>query len=523
MRATSAVRSSPVFRETVTLRAGLRAGGTEPRGSRGSRGGDRRAYLFGVGSGLIRPSGWTSVAGDSPDQLSDEEALVRWRDGVLAVCAAETPPGAGDGVLLLVLAVLGVLAGKTGARPADRRFWAEVEEEAYVVAAEYGVPGKDVTRARRQYDTPRWRGGGSPGLIELLAYFGLVRGDLKSPRRTDLGRAARDLLPDGLPRAADPDLDPADLLALAAPYSCGDTADQDTMNRIAAEWLLARSGKDAARELLAAADGLPATARLAARSLAREYPEPGGDRGLVDYLAAFLEADGADEVVTTIWRALPAETLEEGVALVAETGHPDADTVVAAVREFLASGAPRAIDQVLRLRITLLDTAEETWREMLIPATATLSDVHETAMILFGRTAGGRYVMDDDSPYWFGVGDRRYGAENGLGGGRVGLWKALDPGQIRIGSALGRTGSISYVHDPDACWNHEISLAETLSREDSMQYPVCVGFAGGNPPQLPGPGLQPEPFDPDAVNRELAEYRNQRSEISAALGEPDHW
>ena len=514
-RVASAIRSCEVFREAVKLAAWLGADGpalTAPWIEK------RRAYPFGIGSGIIRASGWTTVAGADVAGLSDEERLTRWRAGVRTACAAETPWGADDGVLLLVLAVLEVLAEKTGARAADRDFWTAVDETVRGAAAWYGLPAANPIRARRQYDTPRWRGGGSPGLIELLKYFGMVSGDLRRPRLTDLGRLARDLLAGDLPVAADPELPAADLLELVAPLSCGETDDLDTMNRITAAWIRARDRADARREILAAASAMPASARLAAARIARRlgHPEPDPDDrlGLVEYLAAYLERGDVDEVLTTVWGALPAETVEDGLGLVAATGHPDADAIVSAVREFIASGAPRGIDRVLRLRVTLLDAVEETWREVVIPATATLLEVHHTAMILFGR-ADGSPVMDE-SPFWFTAGDQRYGDTYG---GR----RALDAVQIRISPALSRSERVGYVHIPDAYWHHEITLEETLPRDPDERYPVCVAFAGGNPSRYPGLWRQTEPFDLGETSRRLAEYRDELSGVRAGLGESDHW
>ena len=56
-------------------------------------------------------------------------------------------------------------------------------------------------------------------------------------------------------------------------------------------------------------------------------------------------------------------------------GHPDADALAQAVTEFAASGAPRGIDQVAQLKVSLAGFRPAIWRRVLIPARRTLSDL----------------------------------------------------------------------------------------------------------------------------------------------------
>lgn len=519
----SAIRSCPLVREAVKLAGTLGTG--QPAGT--ARGREKnRAYPFGIGAGLIGVAGGTAaaVAGVDLAAMDDGELLGRWRAGVRAVCAAETPRNADDGVLLLVVSVLGVLAGKPGVRQADQDFWAGVDQAVAGVAARYGLPAGNVIRARGRYDAPGLRGGGSPGLIELLASFGMVCGDPGHPRITALGQLARDLLTDGMPVAADAKLPAVDLLTQVADLTYGQSADSRALDRIAAAWVIARDPRQAAHELLTAASGMPSADRLAAVHLVtrlgpaalpvwKEFADDavigpharqvlaggtpsGADRRwiLLEYLAADLARGDVDEVLTVMWRALPAQGAEDALGLVAATGHPDADCVVRAVRAFLASGAPRAIDRVLRLKVTLLGTGGSTWRSVLVPATATLAELRDTLGAVFGRS--GEYLMDE-TPCWFAVGDRRY-AEPGSP-----LRDTLADHQIRVSAALSQAERIGYTYDPDACWEHEITLEEALPRDSAQRYPVCVAFSGATPSGYPGLRGQTGPSDLDEANRRL--------------------
>ena len=52
--------------------------------------------------------------------------------------------------------------------------------------------------------------------------------------------------------------------------------------------------------------------------------------------------------------------------------------------EFAASGAPRSVDQVAQLKVALAHVRPPIWRRVLLPATATLGDLHEVIQVLFG-------------------------------------------------------------------------------------------------------------------------------------------
>jgi Plasmid pRiA4b ORF-3-like protein len=60
--------------------------------------------------------------------------------------------------------------------------------------------------------------------------------------------------------------------------------------------------------------------------------------------------------------------------------------------------------------------------------------------------------------------------------------------------------------DLGACWEHEITLEQTLPRERGQDYPVCVAYEGDSPVEYPGEDApdEPEPFHLAEVNRKLA-------------------
>ncbi len=486
-----------------------------------------RPWAFGAGAGLIRVAGGKAVAeaGLDMDAIGDAELLDRWLAGVRAVCAAETPRDADDGVLLLVITALAVLDGESivPGLPPDMTFWGIVDVSSRFTAKRYARPEENVDAARRQFYGARWDYG-LPGLGTLLAAFGMVTGDAADLRITELGRWARGRLPEGLPTAADPALPAAEMIAEAARFS-----DEESRHNVASDWLNGRKPTEAAREILTAAAAMTPSAR----ALAIQIAERIGDAALpvwremvsapcvgphaktvlwgsdqlddvpdadlhwlaVEQAAIAVDEGDLDEALTILWESLPGEDADACVASVPATGHPEADTVVKAVGDFIASGAPRSMDTVVQLKVTLAGYRPAIWRSVQLPAIATLETLHYAIQALFG--------WDGDHLYAFTVGKQSYS------GVFCHLEETGYDHEIRIAAALSAAKTIGYVYDLGAYWEHEITLEKKLPLDPEQAYPVCVAFAGDSPIEYPaedyGDGPEePEPFDLDEVNRRLA-------------------
>src|ERR1035441_1166945 len=259
-------------------------------------------------------------------------------------------------------------------------------------------------------------------------------------------------------------------------------------------------------------------------------PEPGDadwEWLAVEAAAAALEEKGPDEALSRVWEAWPDAVLDDRLAAMRATGHPDAGPLARAVAEFAASGAPRSIDQVAQLTVSLAGFGPPIWRRVLLPATATLGDLHEVIQVLFG--------WDGDHLHVFTIGKKRYGDSFGNLEGtgdeeavRVGgkdrplhvftsgkkrygdsfgnLEGTGDEEAVRVGDAVAAGGRIAYTYDLGACWEHEITLGTTIPREHSQEYPVCVAFRGDSPVEYwnEEEPEEPRPFGLNEVNRRLA-------------------
>ena len=479
-----------------------------------------RPWCVAVAAGLLQvDDGWVTAGpaleGWPPD---DADLLAGWLAGLRAVCAAESYPQDEDSVRLLALALLTVL-NEDGA-PVTGGLWQPVFEALQVLCDRYDKWVSGASGAVGRYGDA-WSDQPLAGLVALLAGFGAVAGTARKPAITSLGRWAAGHLAAGLADPADPGLPAGEMIAEAAGFG-----DEEQQDHVARAWLAGRQPARAAREIVAAAedmsplrrsvavrlvealgdDALPAWRKAAsarcvgpfARAVLAAWddgPDPGDadeDWLGVEGAAAALEDKGPDEALSRVWESMPGSDLDDRLAAVRATGHPDADALARAVAEFAASGAPRSIDQVARLKVSLANFRPPIWRRVLLPATATLGDLHVVIQVLFG--------WDGDHLHVFEVGKKQYSDPF------VNLEETGDEDAVRIRDAMVPSGSIAYTYDFGASWEHEITLEKTLRRDHSQDYPVCVAFRGDSPVEYwsEEEPEEPSPFGLNEVNRRLA-------------------
>ena len=469
--------------------------------------------LLQVGDGSVTAG--PALAGWPP---GDGDVLAGWLAGLRAVGAAESHPEDADSVRLLALALLTGLA-EGGARAGRRR--PPFSETVLALANRYDKPFSQLHTVTERYGR-EWGSEEPPaGLVELLDGFGAVIGDPGGPVITPLGRWAAGHLAEGLAGQADPGWPAGEMIAAAARFG-----DEEQQAFVARAWLSQRDPIRGAREILAAAEGMSPLQRCVAVELAdrlgddalpawrevvsaphvgpharawlasgEQGPEPGEAdwRWLaVEAAAASLEDMGPDEAFSRVWESMPGADLDERLAAVRATGHPDAEPLARAVADFAASGAPRSVDQVAQLKVSLSRFRPPIWRRVLLPATATLGDLHQVIQVLFG--------WDGDHLHLFDTGSKRYSDPF------TRLEETGNEETIRVRDAIAPGGTIAYTYDLGADWEHEIRLEKTVPRDDSQPYPVCVAFKGDSPVEYwdEEEAEKPAPFVMKEVNRRLA-------------------
>ena len=480
-----------------------------------------RPWCTAVATGLLRVGGGWVTGGPALQGWppGDADLLAGWLEALRKVCAAESYPQDEDSVRLLALALLTVLGEPR--MPVTDGLWLPVVTAVRVLCDRYDKEfWGPLHAADRYYDLET----GTPlaGLVALLAGFGAVAGDPGKPAITPLGRWAAGHLAAGLPGLADPGMPVGVMIAEVARFS-----DEEQQDHVAWGWLAGREPAQAAREILTAAeemsprlrgvavrvaetldqDALPAWREMAAAPNVGPHARAvlaGWEQGpelsdadwawlAVEEAAAALEDKGPDEALSRVWENMPGADLDARLAAVRATGHPDADALAQAVAEFAGSGAPRSIDQVAELKVSLSGARPPVWRRVRLPVTATLGDLHDAIQVLFG--------WDGDHLHVFQAGKKQYSDP------LMDLDETGDEGAVRLPDAMARgAGTIEYTYDLGACWEHEITLEQTLPRNPGQDYPICVAYKGDSPVEYwsEEDPEEPEPFNLAEVNRKLA-------------------
>src|SRR5262249_27112762 len=160
-------------------------------------------------------------------------------------------------------------------------------------------------------------------------------------------------------------------------------------------------GLRAGRELTAAPRvGPHARSVLAAWGQGPDPADADWDWLAVEAAAAALQDKGPDEALTRVWESMSGTDLDACLAEVRATGHPDAAELSRALTAFVASGAPRSIDQVADLKVSLAGSRPPIWRRVRLPVTSTLGDLHNVIQVLFG--------WDGDHLHVFQAGRKQY-------------------------------------------------------------------------------------------------------------------
>ena len=185
---------------------------------------------------------------------------------------------------------------------------------------------------------------------------------------------------------------------------------------------------------------------------------------------------------------------------------------------------------IYQIKVTLRGTSPPIWRRLLVPANATLEQLHDVLQAAMG--------WDDCHMHEFGAGQRRFGQLN------PDDWSDVeDERTARLFSILGRVGAKAlYTYDFGDTWEHTIVLEKRLPAEPNLAYPLCTGGRLACPPEdcggiggfydlleaigdpnhdqhkelldWPGEDYDPEVFSVDHVNRKLAYLQRRRGKAS---------
>jgi hypothetical protein len=471
-----------------------------------------RPWSVALDLGLVRADGGTVTAGPllatwPPENL---EVLAAWLHALLTVSGHETGSPWDDSPAVDILVFLTAVQEAADDVPLKDELIKQAAElaERVALAATVFWPEKRIANT-----------------TERLASFGAIGGG----EVTLLGRWAAERLRDKLAAPGAEELTAAELIADLA------DCDEDQREQDAWAWLNAQPDQEeAARQLLTAGASMEPRLRWIAADVVGLLQEdalpvwremtavpgmgphakftlfgvgagPKPDEGewlwmAVESAVVALANHGPDDAVTMLTDALSAEKLaaddlEHRLAMVRTSDHPSALSLAAAIADFVTSaGAGKlSVNQCLQLKVSLARWKPPIWRTVLIPATASLAELHLVIQVLYG--------WDGDHLHVFRVRGATYSDPV------FSLEETRDEYAMRVLAALDAGGGkITYEYDLGAGWIHEIALQQTVPREPGVDYPFCAEYSGESPVEYPDYDDEepPEPFDLEAVNQRLA-------------------
>ena len=133
--------------------------------------------------------------------------------------------------------------------------------------------------------------------------------------------------------------------------------------------------------------------------------------------------------------------------------------------------------EIYQIKVTLLRTDPPVWRRLLVPAEATLSQLHDVLQAAMG--------WHDDHLHEFRVGKTRFGPPHP---DPVGLFMGeppvIDECTVPLSSVLVRVGAKAiYTYDFGDEWEHGIVLEKRLLADPNLTYPLCTAGERACPPE----------------------------------------
>ncbi|MBV8539881.1 MAG: plasmid pRiA4b ORF-3 family protein [Pseudonocardiales bacterium] len=132
-------------------------------------------------------------------------------------------------------------------------------------------------------------------------------------------------------------------------------------------------------------------------------------------------------------------------------------------------GEPEPGDPVHQITVTLAEVTDPpVWRRLLIPATMSLSRLHEVIQTAMGWQNCHLHSFTD--------GNRTYGLPDPE-------LEFTDERSVRLGDLDLNRGAIRYSYDFGDDWEHEILIEALGAAEPGESYPRCIGGGGACPPE----------------------------------------
>jgi len=133
------------------------------------------------------------------------------------------------------------------------------------------------------------------------------------------------------------------------------------------------------------------------------------------------------------------------------------------------------IPTIVQLRITLIGIAPPIWRELLVPQSTTLADLHHIIQAAFGWL--------DYHLHEFEIGGLRFGDPNLVEDALEGDSSILPEADVRLCDFVRGALPFVYVYDFGDNWRHAVEIEGRALPDPGRKYPACVGGERSRPPE----------------------------------------
>lgn len=130
--------------------------------------------------------------------------------------------------------------------------------------------------------------------------------------------------------------------------------------------------------------------------------------------------------------------------------------------------------QIAQLKITLKHLKPPVWRQVQVPSSMTLENLHWVVQLALG--------WENSHMHHFKVGKTYYGTL--YPDDFDGTTETKDERKVTVGEVLAKPkAKIEYEYDFGDSWEHEIVLEKVLLPEQGVKYPVCLDGKNACPPE----------------------------------------
>jgi hypothetical protein len=180
-----------------------------------------------------------------------------------------------------------------------------------------------------------------------------------------------------------------------------------------------------------------------------------------------LPPEVVSDMISSVARRSGLSDLPTILAVLRESGHPDAERIAEAISSVQGTQPSRSDSRVVRaaggsvyqLKVELREVSEPpVWRRVLVPASTKLGTLGAVIEVAMGWDGWHQHMFSD--------GSREY------------------PDSANLRSLLSKPGDLlGYTYDFGDGWEHRLELEDIIQNDQGVTLPACVDGGGACPPE----------------------------------------